>query len=488
MCLSIHPFLLFTFLSFQSSASFYYTPALEKAYKDILELKIEPAKQLISIEQIKDPSNGIAVYLQSLAETSELFLSEDIPKYQIAKSSEAAYLKAIGNNDQKTSPYYKFCLAEIKLQWAFAKMKFGDEVGAVLECKQSLSLLNENLQRYPTFVPTKKSLGLLNIVLGSIPSSYSWLASTLGFSGNVDTGMNMLEEVAGSKTIFYQEALMMKILAEQYILNKDEKMIGIKQLHDQHPSNLLYTYLYAAILSKHSQSETALLIIRHVPSGEDYLKFPFIDYLHGDLLLQNGNYVASRIYFNKFLLNFKGKNLLKDTYYKLFLSYWLNNEDAAAMTYWRLIPTLGQTVYESDKYANKIALSNELPDKKLAMIRLFTDGGLYTKALAILNETNISDFYLKKDKIEYYYRAARLYHKSGRIHEGIEYYKKVISVSNGTNYYFAPNSALQLGYIYQQLANKELAVYYFNMAISYKNHEYENSIEQKAKAGLNQLK
>jgi len=486
----IHPFLFCLIFSFPSYSSYYFNPELESAYREILQLKISEATTRLNAEQIRDPHNGITIYLRSLAETTSLLFSENLAQYERLKSSESAYVKLIQSNNLPSSPYHKFCLAEIKLQWSFVKMKFNDEVSAALSAKQALGLLNENLKAFPTFVPTKKSLGLLNIVIGSIPNSHAWIASSLGFKGNVTLGMKMIQEVIDSKTIYLQEAYLIKIISEQYILNRDPNLESMKQLYSRYPNNILYGYIYAAILSKRGDADEALTIIETISKDDNYLALPFIDYLHGDLLLQEGNYVTARFYFNRYITTFKGKNLIKDATYKLFLSHWLTNEDATAMSYWKSIQTVGQTTFESDKYAQKIAESNELPNKQLAKMRLYTDGGYYTKAFEIFNTTNLSDLTTKKDKIEYYYRAARLYQKSGRQKECIHYYVKVISLSteNKNNYYFAPNSALQLGYIYTQLKNYPQARTYFHQAIAYKNHEYENSIEQKAKIALNEIK
>jgi tetratricopeptide (TPR) repeat protein len=486
----IHPFLFCLFFSYPSYSAYYFNTELESAYREILQLKLTEATARIDAEQQRDPHNGITIYLRSLTETTSLLFSEDAVHYERLKSAESAYVKLIQSNNLPTSPYHKFCLAEIKLQWAFAKMKFNDEVSAALSTKQALSLLNENLKLYPTFVPTKKSLGLLNILIGSIPNSHAWITSSLGFKGNVAVGMRMIQEVIDSKTIYLQEAYLIKIITEQYILNRDSNMESMKQLYNRYPNNILYGYIYASILSKRGDSNEALTIIESISKNDNYLALPFIDYLHGDLLLQQGKYVAARFYFNRYITTFKGKNLIKDATYKLFLSHWLTDEDETAMTYWKSIPTVGQTTFESDKYAQKIAESNELPNKQLAKLRLYTDGGYYTKAFEIYNTTNLSDLTTKKDKIEYYYRAARLYQKSGRQKECIQYYVKVIALSseNKNNYYFAPNSALQLGYIYTQLKNYTQARSYFHQAIAYKNHEYENSIEQKAKIALNEIK
>ena len=486
----IHPFLFCLFFSTPSYSSYYFTTELEIAYKEIIQLKIMQATVRITAEQQRDPHNGIAIYLRSLAQTTSLLFSEDLEHYERFKSGENAYLKLLQSNNQPSSPYHKFCIAEIKLQWAFTKMKFNDEVSAALSTKQALGLLNENLKSFPTFVPTKKSLGLLTILIGAIPNSHAWIASSLGFKGNIGAGMQMIQEVIDSKTIYFQEACLIKIIAEQYILNRDSNMESMKELYMRYPNNILYGYVYASILSKRGMSNQALTLIETISQDDIYVVLPFIDYLHGDLLLQQGKYVAARFYFNRYLATFKGKNLIKDATYKLFLSYWLMEDDATAMSYWKLIPTVGQITFESDKYAQKIALSNELPNKQLAKLRLYTDGGYYTKAFEIYNATNLSDLTTKKDKIEYYYRAARLYQKAGRQNECIQYYLKVISLSseNKNNYYFAPNAALQLGYMYVQLKNHIQARAYFHQAIAYRNHEYENSIEQKAKIALSEIK
>jgi tetratricopeptide (TPR) repeat protein len=486
----IHPFLFCLLISFPSYSSYYFNEELELAYNEIIQLKFSDANKRIAIEQQRDPHNGIAIYLRSLAESTALLFSEDPILYKQAKSSESAYIKLLEANNQSSSPYHKFCLAEIKLQWAFAKMKFNDEVSAAFSTKQALSLLNDNLKLHPTFVPTKKSLGLLNIVIGSIPDSHAWIASTLGYKGDITTGINMIQEVIDSKNIYLQEAWLIKIISEHYILNRDSKMESIKQLYARYPTNILYGYLYASILSKHSNSTEALAIIEKTITNDAHLVLPYIDHLHGDLLLQHGKYSTSRFYFNRYISLFKGKNLIKDATYKLFLSYWLNDEDTEAIKYWNSVLTVGQTVYESDKYAQKIVEGNERPNKQLAKMRLYTDGGLYSKAFEVFNLTNLSDLTSKKDKIEYYYRTGRLYQKTNKQLESMEYYLKVISLSNESknNYYFAPNSALQLGYIYAQGKNYTQARYYFNLAISYKHHEYENSIEQKAKLALTEIK
>ena len=55
------------------------------------------------------------------------------------------------------------------------------------------------------------------------------------------------------------------------------------------------------------------------------------------------------------------------------------------------------------------------------------------------------------------------------------------------NEYWAANSCLQLGYIYQKLNFKQLDKTHFNKVFEYKNYDYKNYLQQQAKAALAKL-
>ena len=106
----------------------------------------------------------------------------------------------------------------------------------------------------------------------------------------------------------------------------------------------------------------------------------------------------------------------------------------------------------------------------------------------VLKTITPAELKTEKDRVEFYYRQARLLHKINQENSAIEFYKKTISESNTLQTYFAPNSCLQLGYLYQEKNDPGKAEFYFKKAISYKRHEYKNSIDSKARSALAQLK
>ena len=75
-----------------------------------------------------------------------------------------------------------------------------------------------------------------------------------------------------------------------------------------------------------------------------------------------------------------------------------------------------------------------------------------------------------------------------RNEEARENYLKAISMTGDEEWYFAPNACLQLGYMLAAQGQTAEARRYFEQALSYKKHEYKNSIDSKARSALAQLK
>jgi len=71
--------------------------------------------------------------------------------------------------------------------------------------------------------------------------------------------------------------------------------------------------------------------------------------------------------------------------------------------------------------------------------------------------------------------------------EAILHYDNVLTKGSEYQYYFAANSALQLGFIYESLSEFGKAKSYYKKCLSLKYDEYKKSISQKAKAGLNRI-
>jgi hypothetical protein len=121
-------------LPLSSSAKFIFTPAITKSYADFLKLKVASAEKVIRVAHQEDSQNGIAIYVANYGDIIRLLVSEDQATYDLLLGNEEIRIDKL--EDLETdSPYYLFTQAEIRLQWAFVKLKFGDEGSAFPEKK-----------------------------------------------------------------------------------------------------------------------------------------------------------------------------------------------------------------------------------------------------------------------------------------------------------------------------------------------------------------
>ncbi|MEO1050112.1 MAG: hypothetical protein AAFX87_05790 [Bacteroidota bacterium] len=460
----------------------------KNAYRDILKLKLKAGRAQLDV--IPSGRNSPAkLYLQSFAETIEVLISGDKDLFDDYEANAERHIKEI-DAIKTASPYQLYYQAEIKLQWAFVYIKFGKELDAALNLRQCYRLLTKNQERYPEFLPNYKSLGLMHIVIGSVPDKYQWLLDLIGLEGTIDQGMQELSKLEESSSVFNLEAALLKNLMKAYILHRTKEAVeSLDQIVTQNDDNLLALYLYVSALLKDSQSETALELLRKDGIRSDtYIDFAFLDYLKGEIYLQKGEYDVAILYLNKFIESFKGANSIKDAHYKIFLAYWLSDRIEEADVYFQKAKRTGKRNTEADKHAAKMLASGQRPNKPIMKIRLSTDGGYYEIAKQLIEELNLEDLKEEKDRIEFQYRQARLHHKTGELNKAVSLYTKTIENAGKNPWYFAPNSALQLGYIYLDLENKEAAKKYFKLALTYRNHEYKTSIDNKAKSALSSLK
>ncbi len=464
---------------------FVWTPNLEKAYSDLQKLKLETGKKEILAEK---EAQGIKIYLENYADLNYLLITEDQNYYKTAVNQEDTRLDLIDDLNAQ-SPYRLFIQAEIRIHWAFIKIKFGHEVAGAWEVIKAYRLLEENTKKFPAFLPNKKSLGLLHILIGSTPQSYLWVTKILGLKGDLKQGFAELQEVIKKDSIFNDESQLIDFLTRSYIIGMTEgDLEALKKYVRSHPDNLMLHLFGASMLIKNNQSDQAWVFLQNHPRGATYLMPPSFSYLRGEVLIQKGQYQEAIKQYQQYLTQSKGLNFIKDSYYKMYLCYWLMGEGESHKTLINKILTVGSELIEQDKVAQKFAKNYQTwrPNAEIMKSRMAFDGGFYGLALEHLNglkEETLS----QKDQAEFNYRKGRILQKTQETAKAIVLYEKAIGQSETEKWYFGAGASLQLGYIYLAKNQRDKAKIYFQKALNYPKHEYKNSIDNKAQAALNGL-
>ena len=466
---------------------FEFTPNLQKAYSEVFKLRVQSGRELASHE---NPKNPFRIYVENLADMTELINSENEAVYKKWQDREEERLELIESLNEN-SPYNRFLRAEIKLHWALIKIRFGHEVKAGYNVIQAYKLLEENQELFPSFLPNLKSLGCLHVLIGSVPEKQRWIPKLLGLRGNIQLGMNEIR-LATKDKVWGTEARFCTTFIQAYVLKYDAKQNAeMLQYVDSQLDNVNVFMVATAISLKDNRTEQAIELLKKVPKDAAYLYFPIFELYKAETQLFKGNYPQAISSYQTYLRNFKGQTFLKDTYYKLFLCSWLVGDEKNAKLYLSKINVGGNTIAESDKAAQKFyenfQKTKTLPSKELIKLRLLFDGGYFEEAQQELSTLSEKKFTNTKDQAEFNYRAGRIYQKLNLYDKAASYFERSIALTGTQEWSFAPNSALQLGYIQLQKGQKNKAKAHFEQAIAYKNHEYKTSIDNKARAALTEM-
>lgn len=465
---------------------------LQEAYFDIQKLKIQHAREVIDAERTNDPRNPFIAYLDNYADLHVILISENKAEFNIFNEKVEKRLQVI-EEIADTTPYKKFLQAEMRMHWAFAKLKFGNEISGARDIIRAYKLLEENKKRFPNFLPNLKSLGLLHVMIGSVPENYNWVLNFLGLNGNIKLGLQELQTVIQRDPLFKQESELIYLLIHAYILQfSDAHHQMLIELIKRQPDNLLLHFFGATVLMKDGKSQDASQYLNNAPTGKAYIPFPFLQYLRAEILLQKGQYNQAELFYQSFLSKYKGFNYLKDAHLKLFMCNWLQGKNKEAEGYIRKIPLTGSEIIDADKlakkFANEYTTNPSIQERKpLYKARYATDGGYLDQALLYINTTHEGLLKNIDSKSEFNYRKGRILQKQENLEQAIPYYLRAITISSKLTPGFAASSSLQLGYIYRQQNQREKAVRYFKKAMSFKKYEYKNSIDNKAKAALTEL-
>ncbi|MBN2747213.1 MAG: hypothetical protein JXR34_10850 [Bacteroidales bacterium] len=486
---------LFGLLPPKLTASLYFNAPLTKAYSQIMEMNLSGARTITKAELIKNPDNQLPIYIETYALFIEIAINQNEEKYDAFLEKSDLLLSKL--EKEKETPLKRYFMADIYMLRAAIKGLDNSYFSALLEVRNAYQNSTENLKKYPNFTPQLKMAGLLNIVFGSVPEKYSWMLQMVGLKGSIKKGFEQLahlqaEVLAGKYSWLTTESLVIYQFCQLNYGNTQEylKSLSPKLLHLQDSlakTNSIVCYSAVSLYRHKGDNEKIIHLLEDFKPPKNYQKFYFLDFLAGEAYLYRMDN-KSITYFNRYLQEFKGTHYRKSALQRMGWYYLIFDNHLKFLEYNKRILTEGNDLLDSDKKALKSTKQGEKPNKYLLKCRLLFDGGYYREAEAVFLVHNPRAV-LKTDKefLEYQYRMGRLYDEWNKDEKAIEFYLKTIETGRNDPSYFAANSALHLGMLYENRNELEKAKRMYSMVLDLDFDEYHNSITQKARAGLNRL-
>ncbi len=481
-------------------ASIQYNANCRLAYQNALQFHFAEMDQLLKAESATNPSNQAVASIRAYGFFLKYVISEDPAQL---KAFNAAYDRAVEaiEEESEKNPYRGYLLTDLFIQSAIVNALNESYLSAFLDFKKAYSTIYKNKSQFPDFELNNKAIGILNIGIGSIPKSYSWALQVMDLQGNLKLGEQQLAEVLRLTQhkeeyhyLFVEALLMHSFTQSNYVMKVKgsaqlESIFSDKALLQKLKNNQLFIFAkvsYHQHAKENDQAIAALAIVQNEFQNNPY-KLHFLDYLYGESLLFKQDQ-GSKFYFNRYINAFPGKNYVAAARQHLAWQALLLGNMTEYSQQMKLVSTSKNLLFDSDKQAFKEANTSEIPNTGLLKSRLLFDGGYYSLSEGVLRKSfTDGKLQTEKEKLEYIYRLARIYDEWGNFTLAEIYYTTTIEKGKDLPYFFAANSALQLAYEYESQGKKAKAKSMYQLCLDLEFDEYQNSITQKAKAGLNRL-
>jgi tetratricopeptide (TPR) repeat protein len=475
----------FSLLLLACNAQFVLSPEVNRAQELIMDLRFDEAKILLIKEKKARPKNGMVPYLQSNILFLQSIINSNYVDYEPALDSLEKLIELVEDNAQDSSAMYKYTLAEMHFELGTLHMVFGYNWSSAWVMLDAFSYIKKNAKAPAGFMPHYMANGVLNVAMGSLPGKYKTLASLMGYSGDVQTGLAQLKKATelatGKFSSFHKKAVFIYSYISFFLNPRAD--FNVWDLQPNYTQSPLLVYAQARIHQERNENE-ALINLLSSRQKKGRANFYMLDFMLGKAKLNRLDDDADAP-FLIFLSEYPGQNNVKAAYRYLSWHYFLRGSYKLSESYRQQAKTQGTTSVGSDKQA--VLDVNHNYNIYLLKAQLYFDGGYYQRALDALS-IGVNKLDKTEERIEYYYRLGRIYQLSGENVQAIQSYKKLFLYPESDDTYLGANAALQLGVIYENLSKKQEATEFYKKALSYSGFPFEDGIHQKAKAGLSRLK
>ncbi len=350
--------------------------------------------------------------------------------------------------------------------------------------------LAQKTKNYSQMIFPKRLQSLMEIFLGSIPTKYKWITDFMGYSGNLEKGIQNFHQIIFKTEILKNENQVLDFYLSKHLFNDHQSAFhAIEKLNKNYPENPFFAYLLGINYLDRKELQKAkqklIFCIKNPIKDFDYPAYHLAHCYMYELQLDSAQY-----FLEKFIEKKRGNIFKADANYKIGIIYCLKNQKSDAQKYFYRAIQFEEQISDKDLYAIKQSkelifktLTNE--ELQLFQARWLFDGGNYSQSLRILNQ--ISHSPNLDISLEIFYRKARVYHEMKNLDKALEFYQKVFEIHTARNLWMKPYSAYFIALIYDEKKDINKVKFYLNKSLSYKNYDFQTSLEQKVKTKLSKM-
>jgi tetratricopeptide (TPR) repeat protein len=472
-----HPFLFFIACFFFSQgviAQFSSNENVTSFYNRLFTNQSFSIKELDETASLDEDAKGCFIYLSGLKYSLDYLLAAEYDGVLEHLRANSRVIKQLSPN----TSFGVFCLGESYFHLGLIQMAQGNKLSAFISLKRSYDVHLANVKKNPDFLPSLKTLGMLDVVFSEMKNYSEFSGLIMGVKSSKEKGLERLAYVVNESPRYSFEASLFQIVLNQFVLYDDKSATeGITDLLSERPTSNLIQSLASIIYTKNNDSKNALLLLAKVDKSN-----PYFVYLQGVNEAQLLHHEQSSVFLKNFLRVNSNYYQASAKYY-LAQSYYLTTHKDLEKTI-EEVENESQNQLPADRSAKRKINHLLTRNKNLLTSQLLFDGGEYKQSLEILINVDLNDF-SNEDLIERYYRLGRLYEELNQFSNSKENYLMVVFKSDKkSSSYFAPNACLHLSKAYFRDCNYMKATQYVQSGLEYRNYEYQANIKVQLKKTL----
>jgi len=454
-----------------------------------MDLKIDEAKKLMEKEISINPTNYYALYLEQTCDAYALYINPSDKEYEIFLDSYDEKREKMDGKFED-SPYYLMCKSTMDLQLGVIKIMHGSTFWGVGKAFSGYKGVYKNTDKFPDFMPSLMLDGFFNIALSNLPPFLKSTISKFGVSSDFDYGVKTLKKVYKSQENVKganAESALFRILVAK--INKTPEMVyDFTQSYDDNIQNLfLLKYFKANVeyrIGKNEQSLETLSTLSY--NNSSYSKLLY-DYMMSKTLLRKLDNKSS-YHGDQYLKHLYKKQYFKEITYNLALNYLLQDNRDKYKELCTIVIDEGSDINERDREAFYDASLDYDPDINLVKARLLIDGeylDLFKKVIVAFENHPRKEL---PYQLEYHFLKGKYAVATKDDIKAKTLFKWVIENGKNEDYYFACESALKLGNIYEKEGDYDNAKKYYSKSESLYKKQYYEYIGAKADKALSRIR
>lgn len=461
---------------------------LEEARDAVLDFRMADGERLLRrLERREDGGPAAAFHLTSAA-LLRFLMSDDDAEYDTF-AARADSTKRILDELAPTA-WRDYLKAELDLQRSVALGKRSDFIRAAWAARSAYKGFDRIVAEFPDFYEPYKGLGLLHLVIGSMPSSYRFLLRILGYGGSISRGLEELETArTQSRYASDEAAAYLAVSYSMLYLSEDRSLDLVGGLYERDRDSILIAYLYGYLLISARRTDEAadvLLAAKRRAEGPSYFYLDYIDYFLAEALFRHSRFVEAVPYYRAYIAGHPGEAGKAMAHLHLGQALELTGRREEAVAYYEDVTAARK--FDTDEAARRAAeglVTSPMSTRERTLLeaQCAYDSGRLDEAERLLKRILADASASEEQRAEAGYRLGRVHDAQDRSAAAINAYRVGIQHGAASPGRWAPWGEFFIGKIHAQEGRPEAAEAAFKRALSYGGrHDYHRALEQAIRA------